>query len=132
MPGNGLPRKLGEVAPLARVARDRVEHAYSVLNRVLGLPAEAVRPETYLPHLASTVGLSTESERRVRTYADVAHNAGIANGRNPNGVAAGCLYAAAQERGELVTQEALADAADVTTMTVRSRWREVLAASRDK
>ena len=128
---NGLPRTLGEFEPLARVRRDRIEHAYSVLNRELGLPAEPMRPEAYLPRLASAVGLSDEARQRAREYVAVAHDAGLVSGRKPIGIAAACLYAAAEERCEAVTQVDLADAADISPITLRSRWRELCAARED-
>lgn len=46
-------------------------------------------------------------------------------GRNPCGVAAGCLYAAARERNYPLTQKRVAEAADVTPVTVRATYREV-------
>ncbi|MFC5971388.1 transcription initiation factor IIB family protein [Halomarina salina] len=119
---NGLPRSRGEVANQARVARSRVVAAYKTLNQTLPLPAAPVPPAAYVPSVASTVGLSAGTERLGTFIAEQAHERGLSNGKHPAGVAAGALYLAAEERVEGVTQQALAEAADVTALTVRSRW----------
>jgi len=54
-------------------------------------------------------------------------NAGLSNGRNPAGVAAGCLYVAVAERELAPTQEEIADAAEVSVETVRTRYQELQA-----
>lgn len=44
----------------------------------------------------------------------------IIGGRNPSGVAAVCLYAAAREHEAMLTQKEAAAVADVSTATIRS------------
>jgi transcription initiation factor TFIIB len=56
--------------------------------------------------------------------ASMTEDHGLANGGNPAGVAAGWLYEAAGRTGKTVTQRKLGEAADVSRMTVRERWRE--------
>jgi transcription initiation factor TFIIB len=75
--------------------------------------------------LASELDLPDETRRLAERLATEAEDRGLANGRNPAGVAAGCLYEAAQELHDEVTQQGLGEAAEVSAVTVRSRWREV-------
>jgi transcription initiation factor TFIIB len=82
-------------------------------------------PPEYVPKLASALGLSAAARQRAVALARQAVHAGVANGCNPAGVAAGCVYQATQELDERVTQAALADAAEVTPVTVRARWNEL-------
>lgn len=122
---NELPWTVAEVADVSRVVRDRVENAYRVLNQELGIPAVPPSPRQYVPRFVSELELSDETRRVAERLAKEAEESGLANGRNPGGVAAGCLYEAAQEHREDVTQRALGNSADVSAVTVRSRWREV-------
>jgi transcription initiation factor TFIIB len=122
---NGLPRTAAEIAALAKVDKERLEHSYQVLNRELGLPAEAVEPVAYIDSLASGVDLPRDVQRRARDLAEQATEAGIANGRKPAGVAAACLYKTAQAADVTVTQTALAEAADITPITLRARLDEL-------
>jgi transcription initiation factor TFIIB len=122
---NGLPRTCGDVAILARVPQNRVENAYSVLNRELSLPSVPVPPEAYIPGLASAVGLSESTRRQAADVTEQAHEQGLTNGKHPAGVAAAALYLVAEARVESLTQAALAEAADVSTATLRARWTEL-------
>ncbi|MWG33784.1 transcription initiation factor IIB [Halomarina oriensis] len=122
---NGLPRTCGDVAALTRVADGRVEHAYSVLNRELSLPSVPVPPGAYVPGLASTVGLSDGTRRQGAHVTEQAQERGLTNGKHPAGVAAAALYLVAEARVESVTQAELAEAADISTVTLRARWAEL-------
>ncbi|MFC5974004.1 transcription initiation factor IIB family protein [Halomarina salina] len=122
---NGLPRTCGDVAAPARVSQNRVENAYSVLNRELSLPSVPVPPGAYVPGLASTVGLSDGTRRQAAHVTEQAQERGLTNGKHPAGVAAAALYLVAEARVEEVTQGELAKAADVSTVTLRARWTEL-------
>ena len=122
---NGLPRTQRDISVVAQVDGERVTHAYNVLNRELSLPSVPVPPAAYVSQIASTVGLSEGTRRGGEYIAERAHKEGLSNGKHPVGVAAGALYLAAQERVEAITQQALAQAAGVSALTVRTRWEEL-------
>jgi len=121
----GLPRTLEEVGATSAVAHERVQNAYRILNRELELPTVPMEPPEYVPRVISALELSATTRQRAADLAGQVAHTDIANGCNPVGVAAGCVYQAAQELDERVTQAALADAAEVTPMTVRARWNDI-------
>jgi transcription initiation factor TFIIB len=121
----GLPHPVEEIGEMAAVESQRVQNAYTVLNREFELPTVPIAPPAYVPLIASTLEISVSTRRRAAALARQAVHAGVANGCNPAGVAAGCVYQAVRERDERVTQAALADAAEVTPATVRARWNEL-------
>ncbi|WP_049898931.1 transcription initiation factor IIB family protein [Natrinema sp. J7-1] len=117
-----VPRTIDEIADVARADGDELEVAYDALNRELGLPTGPIDPTQYLPRYASKLDLGSAVERRAREHVDALLEAGLIGGRNPSGVAAGCLYKAAGERDEWpsLTQPAAAEVADVAAVTIRS------------
>lgn len=117
-----LSRTLTEVVDTARATEAELKAAYDAMNRELGLPTGPIDPREYLPRYASRLGVPPAIERRAREFARRARENGIDNGRNPSGVAAACLYAAASERDYPLTQEDAADIADVTPVTVRATY----------
>jgi transcription initiation factor TFIIB len=122
-----VSRTLAEVTEAARADEDELGVAYDALNRELGLPTGPIDPREYLPRFASELGLPTRVEREARQLAERAREEGIANGKNPGGVAAACLYTAARSTEVTLTQAAAADVADVTPVTLRSSYRELTA-----
>ena len=93
------------------------------MNRDLGLLTGPVDPAEFLPRFASELNLPTRIEGRARELCAELRGTGHFAGRNPCGVAAGCLYAAAREANYPLTQKRVAEAADVTPVTVRSTYR---------
>ena len=117
-----VARTVGEVCDEAKATEDEHRAAFDAMNRELGLPIGPTGPAEYLPRFASDLGCAAEVERRAGELAKRAVSEGIANGRNPVGVAAACLYTAARELDADCTQREAADVADVTPVTVRRTY----------
>ncbi|WP_266079501.1 transcription initiation factor IIB [Haladaptatus caseinilyticus] len=120
-----VARTLEEVVEKARADRNELIVAYDALNSELGLPIGPIDPREYLPRFASQLGLSMSVERQAKAFVTQAETQNIVSGRNPSGVAAACLYAAASECNEKVTQRETADVADVTPVTLRSTYHDL-------
>ena len=122
---NDLPWTMRELGESARVSRDRVANAYGVMNRELGLPTAVQSPSRYVPRFATELDVADRVRRTAEALAERAMESKLDNGRNPAGLAAACLYEAAQRHDDGVSQRELGECADVSPMTVRNRWREV-------
>ncbi|UWG49275.1 Transcription initiation factor TFIIB, Brf1 subunit/Transcription initiation factor TFIIB (plasmid) [Halalkaliarchaeum sp. AArc-CO] len=115
-------RTIEEIAEVSRVSKAKVELGYQVMNVELELEAKPQSPQEFVPQLSSKLELSNQVERRAVTLAKEVFETGLASGRKPSGVAAGCLYHAARECGEDLTQSEVASVANTTPVTVRSSW----------
>ena len=117
-----VARTVGEICAEAKATEAEHRAAFDAMNRELGLPIAPTGPAEYLPRFASDLGCAPEVERRAGELAERTVEEGIANGRNPVGVAAACLYTAARELGADCTQQEAADVAGVTPVTVRRTY----------
>jgi len=122
---SSVSRTIEEVVADAKASPAELRAAYDALNRELGLPTGPIDPAEYLARFASELDLPQGIEQRARELAERAHDDHLVAGRNPAGVAAACLYTAADERGYPLTQQEAADAADVTPVTLRSTYVEL-------
>lgn len=120
-----ISRTLPEIGAVAKATREELTAAYSALNRELGLPTGPINPVEYLARFASQLDLSCEIEARARELVGESHSKGLTNGRNPSGVAAACLYTAATELDYPLTQQAAADVAGVTPVTLRATYYDL-------
>ena len=81
----------------------------------------------YIARFASQLDLPHEIEARARELVAEGRDRGVISGRNPGGVAAACLYTAATKTGHGLTQQAAAEVADVTPVTLRATYQELRA-----
>ena len=123
---DGLARTMRELAEVTRASVDELQVAYDAMNRELGLPTGPIDPGEYLPRFASELDVPAAVEYRAHEHADRVREEGLATGRHPGGVAAACLYAAARERCYPLTQQEAADVAEVTPVTLRSTYVELV------
>jgi transcription initiation factor TFIIB len=122
----GAPRSLDEVTAVSRVERAEIARTYRYVARQLGLEIEPADPESYVPRFASELDLSEAVERRARELLSTAKAEGIHSGKSPVGLAAAAIYAAALLANEKVTQAAVSDVADISEVTIRNRYHELL------
>ncbi|WP_049902497.1 transcription initiation factor IIB [Halococcus agarilyticus] len=124
---DGVSRTLAEIVAVAKASRDELTAAYDALNRDLGLPTGPIDPTEYLARFASQLNLPHGVEARARELVAEGRDRGVISGRNPSGVAAACLYTAAAETDHGLTQQAAAEIADVTPVTLRVTYQKLRA-----
>jgi transcription initiation factor TFIIB len=124
----GTPRSLDEIATVSRVEKDEIARTYRYVVRELGLEIQPADPEQYVPRFASELDLSDESERRARDLLKTAKEQGVHSGKSPVGLAAAAIYAAALLTNEKVTQSEVSAVANISEVTIRNRYHELLEA----
>ena len=127
----GTPRSLDEIATVSRVGKMELTRTYRYVVRELGLEIQPADPASYVPRFASDLDLSEEAERRARQLLETAKEEGIISGKSPVGLAAAAVYAAALLTNEKVTQGAVSEVADISEVTIRNRYKELLEAEGD-
>ncbi len=117
-----LARTLSEIVAVSRADESELKAAYDALNRELGLPTGPIDPMQYLPRYASKLDLDTDIEQCAREHVETLLDNCAIGGRNPSGVAAACLYVAANDCPDCdgITQASAGDVADVNPVTIRS------------
>ena len=125
----GTPRSLDEVERVSRVEKMELTRTYRYVVRELSLQVEPADPAQYVPRFASDLDLSDEAERRARELLESAKRAAIHSGKSPVGLAAAAVYAAALFTNEKLTQSQVSEVADVSEVTIRNRYKELLEAA---
>ncbi|GAB3685484.1 transcription initiation factor IIB [Salinarchaeum chitinilyticum] len=125
----GTPRSLDELEEVSRVDKMELTRTYRYVVRELGLEVQPADPKQYVPRFVSDLGLSDEVERRARQLLDRAQDVGVHSGKSPVGLAAAAVYAASLLTNEKVTQNQVSDVADISEVTIRNRYKELLEAA---
>ena len=124
----GIPRSLDEIERVSRVDRMELTRTYRYIIRELNLEVKPADPESYIPRFVSDLDLSDEVERRARELIEAARGDGLLSGKSPVGLAAAAVYAAALLCNEKVTQNDVSEVADISEVTIRNRYKELLEA----
>ncbi len=120
------PRSLDEVERVSRVDKMELTRTYRYVVRELSLEVAPADPESYVPRFVSDLDLTDEVERRARELIESARQAGALSGKSPVGLAAAAVYAASLLTNEKVTQSEVSDVADISEVTIRNRYKELL------
>jgi transcription initiation factor TFIIB len=127
----GTPRSLDEIAAVSRVERMELTRTYRYIIRELNLEVQPADPKSYVPRFASDLDLSDEAERQARKLLDAAAETGAISGKSPVGLAAAAVYAASLLTNEKVTQSQVSDVANISEVTIRNRYKELLEADQE-
>ena len=121
----GTPRTLSEISAISGISKKDIGRAYRVISHELDLRIPLTDPAAYVPRYADALKLSGEVQERAVQLLKEAMQKGLISGRSPTGVSAAVIYIAGALVGERRTQKEVADAAGVTEVTIRNRYREL-------
>ncbi|MHA1859950.1 MAG: transcription initiation factor IIB [Candidatus Asgardarchaeia archaeon] len=121
-----VPRTLDEIATVARVSKKEIGRSYRFLSRELKISVPPTNPIYYVPRLVYELGLSGDVQEKAIEILKVAAKHGLTSGRGPTGIAAAAVYVASVLLNRRCTQREVAEAAHVTEVTVRNRYKELI------
>jgi transcription initiation factor TFIIB len=123
-----IPRLLDEVADVTKADKKEISRCYRMLIKELEIRVPPTDSADYVPRIVSALGLSGRVAKKAIELLEEAKKLGITAGKDPTGVAAAAVYAAAQLLGIKRTQKDIAAVVGVTEVTVRNRYRELVRA----
>ncbi len=119
------PRTLREIAEASLVDKKDVARCYRLLLRELGVQMPIADPLTYISKIAERTGISGRTQGVAIQILSDAKRRRAAAGKDPMGLAAAALYLACLQNNEKKTQKDIAEAAGVTEVTVRNRYKSL-------
>lgn len=117
------PRTLTDVANGINIKRKDVARCYRLLLRELDLKMPVVDPIKGVSRIASIAELNEKTKRKALEFLKEAARIEVSAGKDPMGLAAAALYLACVMMGENKTQKDIAQAAGVTEVTIRNRYK---------
>jgi transcription initiation factor TFIIB len=117
------PRTLKDIATVENLSKKSVARDYRILLREMDLNMPVADAAKNVTRIASKVGLSERVARKAMEIVRLTEEKEISAGKAPMGLAASSLYLAGVIEGEVKTQKEIAEAAGVTEVTVRNRYK---------
>jgi len=117
------PRTLKEIAETMNIKKGDLARCYRLLVKELDLKMPVVDSVQNVARIASKVGLSEKTKRYAIKILRKAEENKTSSGKNPMGLAATALYLSCVKNGENKSQRDLAEAANITEVTIRNRCK---------
>lgn len=120
------PRSIDEVTAVSRIEELEFKRAYRYVVRELELAVQPASPQSYLGRFTSELDVDAETVHLARELLEAAEGTSAFNGKSPVGLAAAAIYAASRLTGLGLTQDQVGAVADVSNVTIRNRYTELL------
>ena len=117
------PRTLREIAEASLVNKKDVARCYRLLLRRLDIQMPIADPITYISKIGEKAGISGQTQSLALNILREAKKKLVVSGKDPMGLAAAALYIACLQVNEKKTQKDIAEAAAVTEVTIRNRYK---------
>jgi transcription initiation factor TFIIB len=122
---SGSPKTLREISKVSLVSKKDVSRCYRLLLQELDFHIPISDPMTYLSRIAEKTGISGRTQGAATAILRMARQKRVSTGKDPVGLAAAALYIACLQNSEKETQRNIAEAAGVTEVTVRNRYKDL-------
>lgn len=119
------PRTLKEVAEASLVKKKDIARCYRLLIREFEMKMPTANPIMCIPKIGSRIGIDEKTQQTAIEILHKAEEKKAISGKDPMGVAAAAIYIACVLEGEKKTQKEIAEAAGVTEVTVRNRYKNL-------
>jgi transcription initiation factor TFIIB len=121
-----IPRQLDEIVVEAPLKRKELALCVRKVIQHVKIDLPVPSPKNLIPRLCSDLGLTGKTVLTALSIIEKAKEKGITNGKAPGGLAAAALYIAGILEDDRRTQREIAETANVTEVTVRNRYKDIV------
>jgi len=122
----GVARTLDDIAQASTVNKKEVGRSYRFLIKELNYFIPPLKPSQYITKFSNQLTMQGKVEEIAHKILAAAKEMKLTSGRGPTGIAAAASYIASVLTGERKTQREIAEIAQVTEVTIRNRYKELV------
>jgi transcription initiation factor TFIIB len=122
----GFPRTLKDITAICNIKRRYIAKAYRLLIVELDLKIPLLDPIKCISRIANNAKISEKTKRLAINIMHDIIKKEISAGKDPMGLAAAVLYLSCLKTDENKIQRYIAEAAGVTEVTVRNRYKNII------
>ncbi len=121
-----VPRSLKEISDVSTQNKKEIARCYRQLFWRLGYHSTIDDPIHYVSKIATKANISNKTQNEAIDLLQKGRRMNLVVGKDPSGVAGAALYIACVKNSERVTQKKIAEAAGVTEVTIRNRYKSLV------
>lgn len=120
-----VPRLLQDILKVTDVSERQFINSYQTLMQELNLKSPRLNPKILVSRTISTLKLDIQIERSARKILKLYMKYHHYSGKDPKGIVAAALYLATNLGKRKITQKRIANALEITPVTLRNRLNEM-------
>ena len=120
-----IPRTLKDVTEASNVKRKDISRCYRILHQELEFKMPVVNSIQCIAKISSKLDITEKTKRHAIKIIKKVQEQNESAGKDPMGLAASALYLSCVKNGVSVTQRDIAEAAGVTEVTIRNRYKGI-------
>lgn len=121
-----IPRQLDEVVGQSKIQRRELGNCVRLILRYVDVHVPLPSARDLIPRISSDLGVHGKTIKTATDIISQARREGITTGKDPGGIAAAALYIAGILEDDRRTQREIAEASNVTEVTVRNRYKDLV------
>jgi transcription initiation factor TFIIB len=121
----GISKTMKDIAVASNVKRKNIARTYRQLMLELDYKVPNIDPVKCLTKVANNAKLAEKTKRHALDIMDKVTENEISAGKDPMGLAATVLYMSCIKTGENISQKDISNAAGVTEVTLRNRFKDL-------
>jgi transcription initiation factor TFIIB len=121
----GMSRTLDDIANLNNIKHKELARTFRLLVLELDIKVPMIDPLKCVVKVANKAKLSEKTKRQAMNIMHSIIKSGASAGKDPMGLAGSVIYMSSLNTGETITQMDIADAAGVTEVTIRNRYKDI-------
>ena len=125
------PRTLTDIADAAGIKKKALQRVYRTLYANLDdVHSLSYSPCEFISRISSEANVSEKTKRDARKILEFGQKSAITSGKHPMSMAAAAVYLAMRDNHEKVSQTRIAQISGISSVTIRSRVKELEIAQR--
>ncbi|MGI0087349.1 MAG: transcription initiation factor IIB [Nitrosotalea sp.] len=117
---SNVPRTLSDIAHTANITVKELSRDYRIFVKTLDLQVDAFDPSEFISKIGASVGSSEKAKRDALDILYRAKEKGITSGKSPVSLAATAMFVSGILNEEKFTQNKIAQASGVSSVTIRN------------
>lgn len=120
-----VPKTISDIANVCNIPSKEIMSHYKLILKELSLKIPVIQGIDYVTLIANRLKLAEKTKREaLRIYSLVQHSR-ISIGKNPRAFAGAIIYIASQDCNEFLRQVEVCQIADISTVSLRKRCKEI-------
>ncbi|MHA1301642.1 MAG: transcription initiation factor IIB [Candidatus Helarchaeota archaeon] len=121
-----IPRTLTEICGLSSENKKTIRRCYKIVLQNLKLKVPNLKARELVAKMSSNLKLTKDIENRAIEIINTAKECRNLTGKDPKGIAAAAIYLSCLELNNRRSQNEVAKEAEITEVTLRNRYKELL------